>query len=150
MLTSSSGQGLDPVQKPNSTLPSDPRPDLLLLTNALHAAWNAQDLERVMAFFSDDAVIVVTPAQPGTSGTYSGKEQIREMVERNLPGMYIEATDHRVEGNKVSWHVVASNDRLWRMRQSPIVAHVQAVFEGEKIKSLTVTLRGEDSESMAS
>src|ERR671920_1164708 len=42
------------------------------------AAWNAHDLEGVMAFFTDDAVVRMEPLSPDESGgVYTGKEQIR-------------------------------------------------------------------------
>ena len=66
------------------------------------AAWNAHDVEGVMAFFSDDAVFRMEPAPPDEfGGVYTGKEQIRAgVVEPLMPGFHVESSDHRVVGHQ--------------------------------------------------
>src|SRR5918995_6596953 len=55
------------------------------------AAWNAHDLEGVMAFFTDDAVVRMEPPSPDESGgVYTGKEQIRAgFVEPLVAGVLV-------------------------------------------------------------
>jgi ketosteroid isomerase-like protein len=49
------------------------------------AAWNAHDVEGVMAFFTDDAVVRLEPAPPDEfGGVYRGKEQIRLAMSSRL------------------------------------------------------------------
>jgi ketosteroid isomerase-like protein len=52
--------------------------DPLSVVKDYDAAWNAHDVDGVMAFFTDDAVVKVEPAPPDEfGGVYRGKEQIR-------------------------------------------------------------------------
>src|SRR5258706_10124230 len=52
-----------------------------------YAAWNARDLERVMAHWGDDAVFtspLAAKLNPGTGGTVIGKDALREYWRRGL------------------------------------------------------------------
>jgi ketosteroid isomerase-like protein len=66
------------------------------------AAWNAHDLEGVMAFFTDDAVFRMEPAPPEEfGGVYTGKEQIRAgVVEPLMAGFHVDSSDHQVVGHQ--------------------------------------------------
>lgn len=58
-------------------------PDL----EALHAAFNAHDLDAVMAFFTDDCVFDA-PRGPGPGGRrFVGKAQVREGFQARLDGI---------------------------------------------------------------
>src|ERR671911_56124 len=112
------------------------------------AAWNAHDLEGVMAFFTDDAVVRMEPPSPDESGgVYTGKEQIRAgFVEPLLAGFHVEARDHQVAGHqegvgdRVIWTAMVSGDVFRQMgAEPPVVSAVEAVLQGDKIKSLTAT-----------
>jgi len=65
------------------------------------AAWNAHDVEGVMAFFTDDAVVRMEPSPPDEfGGVYTGKEQIRTgWVEPLISGFHVESRDHQVAGH---------------------------------------------------
>ena len=66
------------------------------------AAWNAHDLEGVMAFFTDDAVVMMEPAPPDEfGGVYTGKEQILAgFVQPLMAGFRVESSDHQVAGHQ--------------------------------------------------
>jgi SnoaL-like domain len=107
------------------------------------AAWNAHDVEGVMAFFTDDAVVTVEPAPPDESGgVYIGKEQIRTgFVEPQMPGFHVDSKDHQVTGyqegvgERVIWTAVVSGEFFREMGAEPLIeATGEAVVEGEKIK----------------
>ena len=65
------------------------------------AAWNAHDVEGVMAFFTDDAVVRLEPSPPDVfGGVYTGKERIRAgYVEPLMAGFHVEASDYQVAGH---------------------------------------------------
>jgi hypothetical protein len=65
------------------------------------AAWNAHDVEGVLAFFTDDAEVRMEPAPPDDEfgGVYSGKEQIRAgFVEPLMEGFHVDSSNHQVAG----------------------------------------------------
>jgi hypothetical protein len=110
------------------------------------AAWNAHDVEGVMAFFADDAVVRMEPAPPdGSGGVYTGKEQIRAgVVEPLMPGFHTESRDHQVAGHqegvgdRVIWASMVSGDFFRQIgAEPPVKATAEAVVEGGKIKSFT-------------
>src|SRR4051794_26884056 len=109
----------------------------------LDAAWNAHDIEGVLAFFTDDAVVRMEPAPPDEfGGVYTGKEQIRAgFVEPLMPGFHVESSGHQVAGDRVTWTGMLSGDALAQMgAEAPVETPAEAIFEGEKIKSFTGTL----------
>jgi hypothetical protein len=110
------------------------------------AAWNAHDVEGVMAFFTDDAVVRLEPAPPDEfGGVYRGKEQIRAgYVEPTMAGFHVESRDHQVVGHQegveesVTWTAMVSGDFLRQMDAEPLVeANAEAVLQGNKLKSFT-------------
>ena len=112
------------------------------------AAWNAHDVERVMAFFADDAVVRMEPAPPDEyGGVYVGKEQIRAgVVEPLMPGFHVESRDHQVAGHqegvgdRVIWASTVSGDFFRQMgAEPPVEAAAEAVVQGGKIRSFTAT-----------
>ena len=108
------------------------------------AAWNAHDVESVMSFFADDAVVRVEPPPPDEfGGVYSGKEQIRAgFVEPAMPGFHVESSDHQVVGHqegvgdRVIWKAKVSGDLYEQMgAETPLEAIGEAIIQGDKIKS---------------
>ena len=114
------------------------------------AAWNAHDVEGVLAFFADGAVVRMEPPPPDESGgVYTGKEQIRAgFVEPLMPGFRVESRDHQVAGHqegvgdRVIWTSTLSGDLFSQLgAEPPVEAITEAVLEGDKIKYFTPTLR---------
>ena len=108
------------------------------------AAWNAHDVEGVMAFFTDDAVIRLEPAPPDAfGGVYTGKEQIRAYVEPLMADFHVESSDHQVTGyqeggQRVTWTALVSGDFFKQMgAETPVKSTAVAVVEGDKLKSHT-------------
>ena len=102
------------------------------------AAWNAHDLEGVMAFFTDDAVVRPEPPPPDEfGGVYTGKEQIRAgFVEPAMAGFHVESSDHQVAGDRVTFKAKLWGDLYRQMgAELPVEATGEVVFEGDKIKS---------------
>jgi ketosteroid isomerase-like protein len=110
------------------------------------AAWNAHDVEGVMAFFADDAVVRMEPSPPDEfGGVYRGKEQIRAgFVEPMMPGFHVDSRDHQVVGDqegvgeRVIWTAMVSGDIFLQMgAEPPVESSAEAVVEGDKIKAFT-------------
>jgi ketosteroid isomerase-like protein len=125
--------------------------DSLSVVKDYDAAWNAHDVEGVLAFFTDDAVVRMEPSPPDDEfgGVYSGKEQIRAgFVEPLMAGFHVDSNDdYRVAedqegGQRVTWSAMLSADLFRQMgAEPPVEATGEAVLEGDKFKSFTAIAR---------
>lgn len=115
----------------------------------LDAAWNAHDKEGVLAVFSDDAVVMIDPALPGEPEAYWGKEEIRDFVQRHLPGLQVESRDHQVAGHqegvgdRVIWESFVSSERFQDLGADRAEGMAEAIVKGSKIESFTLSLSQE-------
>jgi hypothetical protein len=123
--------------------------DSLSVVKDYDAAWNAHDVEGVLASFTDDAVVRMEPSPPDDElgGVYSGKEQIRAgFVEPLMAGFHVESRDHQLAGDqegvgeRVVWIAMVSGD-LFEQRgaEPPVESAAEAIVEGEKIRSFSAT-----------
>src|ERR671921_1124646 len=110
------------------------------------AAWNAHDVEGVLAFFTDDAVVKMEPPPPDEfGGVYTGKEQIRVgFVEPLMAGFHVDSRDHQVAGHqegvgdRVIWIAMVSGDLFRQMgAEPPVESAGEALVQGDKIKFFT-------------
>ena len=109
--------------------------DPVAVVRACDAAWNAHDLEAVMACFTDDAVVTQLPPPPD-GGVYRGKEQIRRWVAAVLPGFHVDSREHRASGDTVTWTASVRGDLFREMGFSqPFEADAEAVVRAGKIAS---------------
>ena len=114
----------------------------------LDAAWNAHDEEGVLGMFSDDAVVMIDPALPG------GKEEIRDFVQRHLPGLQVESRDHQVAGHqegvgdRVIWESFVSSERFQDLGADRAEGMAEAIQKGSKIESFTLSLSQETLDEM--
>ena len=53
----------------------------LSVVNAWVVALNAGDIDGALSYVADDAVVTIVPPAPGTSGVFTGKEEIRGWYE---------------------------------------------------------------------
>lgn len=113
--------------------------DPLSIVRQYDAAWNAHDLEAVMACFADDAVATQTPPPPD-GGINRGKDQIRRWAEGQLPGFHVDSRDHRTSGDTVTWTSTVTGDVFRQMGfHEPLEAQAEAVVRDGKIVSFTAT-----------
>ena len=124
--------------------------DPISVINDFDAAWNAHDVEGVVAFFTDDAVVRIEPPLPDEfGGAYTGKEQIRTgFVEPLMPGFHVESRDHQVAGHqegvgdRVIWASTLWSDMFSRLGvEPPVEGTTEAVLQEEKIEYFMPTLR---------
>jgi ketosteroid isomerase-like protein len=141
------GKGNTPLKgsgRKEGTLMADP----VSVVKDFDAAWNAHDIEGVLAFFTDDAVVRMEPAPSDEfGGVYTGKEQIRAgWVEPLMPGFHVESRDHQVAGHqeevgdRVIWIAMVSGDFFRQMgAETPVESPAEAIVQGDKIKFFTGT-----------
>jgi hypothetical protein len=102
----------------------------------------ASDPEGTLALMTDDAVAAIVPPPPGTSGVWSGKEQLRQWnAFRGQQAASVQViAGPQVEGNKVTMTVtVLVNDfRKWGL--GPVEHTYEIVVEDGKVKSFTAIM----------
>jgi hypothetical protein len=115
----------------------------------LDAAWNAHDEEGMLALFTDDAVLMIEPAFPGEPKAYRGMEELRDFVQRHLPGSQVDSRDHQVAGHqegvgdRVIWETFVSSERFRDLGAEPVEGMAEAILKGSKIESFTLSLSQE-------
>lgn len=112
--------------------------DWVAAIRAFDAAWNAHDLNGVMGFFDDAAIVRLAPPPPD-GGIYSGKAQIQEWAAGLLPGFHVDSTDHCVTGDEITWRFRVSADLFRNLNIDSVEGAADARFVDEKIRSLTIT-----------
>jgi hypothetical protein len=120
------------------------RPGMIGMIDGLEAAWNAHDLDGVMAFFADDAILEVKPPVPGRSGRYTGKDEIRTFMERHIPGAQVAGEEHElVGGDRASWAAIVTNDFFTELGVVPAKFSAEARIMRGRITGLMLTFREE-------
>ena len=110
--------------------------DPVAVVKALDDACNAGDLDRVMTFFADDAVLKDS-LEPMV---HAGRRRIREWYRQQLRHFHVVSANHQVTGDTVTWQGTAAADTL---RQSGIAYLDEmgaAVVRGGRITFLELTL----------
>jgi ketosteroid isomerase-like protein len=114
--------------------------DPLAVVQAFDAACNANDVDRALELFADDAIVTQLPPPPlPDPGVHRGKQQIRAWLEVLLQHFHVAARNHRVADERVTWDATVSADILRRMGLASGEGAVEAVVREGKITSFTLT-----------
>ena len=101
---------------------------------------NADDIDRAMEFFADDAVVKqIPPPPPPDPGVYTGKPQIRAWMEPQLQQFHVTSRNRQVHGDTVTWEATVSGDMFRQMGIDCFEVTAEARVQGGKITSLTLT-----------
>ena len=112
----------------------------LVVVQAFDAACNANDVERALQLFADDAIVTqLPPPPPPGQGVYRGKPQIRAWLEVLLQHFHVAARNHQANGERVTWDATVSADILRRMGLAYGEGAVEALVHEGKIASFTLT-----------
>src|SRR5690349_15023172 len=89
-------------------------PDPVAVILAMNDLCNAGDLERVLALFSDDAVVRNLPApDPPETGIHTGKQAIRAWLAPQLQHhLHVISQNYQAAGDTVTWDTTISEDTL--------------------------------------
>ena len=117
---------------------------------AFEAAWTSGDPDAVLGFFAENAEIQLLGAPLLSDGKASrkGKQKIRNFVRERLPDeVRIDPARKQVAGEAVTWTVrihpcLSGEAGLDAERLTE--GKAEAVFEGDKIRSLTFDLRASE------
>ena len=113
--------------------------DPLAVVQAIDAACNANNVDRALELFADDAVVTHLPPPSPDTGVHRGKQQIRAWLEVLLQHFHVAARNHRAAGERVTWDATVSADILRRMGLASGEGSVEAVVCEGKITSFTLT-----------
>jgi hypothetical protein len=111
------------------------------IAGALVEALMAKDIDAAMALLADDAVVTVIPPPTGTSGVFTGKEEIRAWYELLVSWNFrAEISNFQIEGDKATWTTRAWADPFEPLGILPLEYHAEGVFLQGKIASYTDTM----------
>lgn len=99
----------------------------IAIIEALEAAWNAEDLETVMSYYADDAVI------SWSMGTFHGKEEIRKVVEQYINDFTQDCRNYVQNGNTLTYECFLQA----RTGSNTSLEFYETVIEDGKVKSDT-------------
>ena len=119
-------------------------PDARTVVDTWITVQNAHDLDGALALFTDDGVIRIVPAPPGTSGVWSGKQQLREVLQSWFAdNLRIETTNVQVTEDRVTWFTRVWFDSWITLGVAPIDNNSEAIVQGGKLKSFTANITPE-------
>jgi len=100
------------------------------------------DVEAALALVADDATFTTVPPPPGTPGKWTGKEQIRQLLEFTvvMNAVHERVGSATVDGDKVTMTVMILNNNFRKWGIGAVEHTYEAVVQGGKIKSLITTM----------
>jgi ketosteroid isomerase-like protein len=100
------------------------------------------DPEVTLGLMTDDAVARIVPPPPGTSGVWSGKEELRQWnAFRKGQASSIQVVGSpQVDGNKITLKVMIETNNFRNWGVGAVEHTYEIVVEGGKVKSLTSTM----------
>ena len=118
--------------------------EAVALVNALNDACNADDVDRALAFFADDAVVKTLPPPPSGQAVWTGTEQVRAFLQWQADEHFqVASRNIQVTGNTITWDSTGAMDSFRRMGLESIEVAVEAVVQAGKITAFTGTLSPE-------
>jgi hypothetical protein len=131
-----------------SAQPSDAQS---LLMSFWQKVGDAQAIDSALEMLTDDAVLRITPAPPGTPGVWTGKTELRQALQyasENAVGGVLQGSA-QVSGNTATASVMMSNRFLVAWGVAPVKFSTELVVENGKIKSFSNTIAPEERERVA-
>lgn len=113
--------------------------DPMAVVQAFNEATNSGDIDRVVAFFTDDAVLTAHPSTPPDPGIYTGKQEIRAWLEPQMQNFHVDSRNMQVNGDTVTWDVTASGDMFRHMGIDSFDVQALAKVRDDKISGFTIT-----------
>lgn len=127
------------------------QPNYQQIIDEFNKAWNENRPHDVLNFFADNGFIENLPPPPhNQQNHWEGKDQMLGFIQAQIQGFHVNPSPIKVDGgNKVIWNFEASSDIFRSLGVEPSKGVAQAVFEGDKIRSFTITFSPETVATMA-
>jgi hypothetical protein len=116
--------------------------DPLSVIDALDATLNAGNSDGALALFADDATVRQSPPQPGATGAYQGKAEVRTFL-ASIVAQHIHfdlTAPRQVVGERVTWINNTSIDPWRTLGIASLQGQGGATVHDGKITSLSITL----------
>jgi SnoaL-like domain len=118
--------------------------DLIAVIDTFHAMWNSHDLDGVLGFFTDDAVVTFVQSPDEDPTVYRGQAAIRTLVRTYLPAGHICTRSHyRADADRIVWMAKVSADCFQRLGVDWVEWKGEAILGGRRIAAYTMTLTPE-------
>jgi hypothetical protein len=112
----------------------------LAVVEAFNAASNAGDLDRMLEFFADDAVLTTLPPPAELAHSiFAGKVQIRAWFAPQMQHLHIAPRNLRANGTTVGWEATIASDMFRQLGIDSFEVRAEAVVENGQMTALTVT-----------
>ena len=119
-----------------------------LIQKEVAPAMNAHNVDKVMQYFDDNATINFAVPPPGFPGTLKGKAQIKNFMERFIPGFHTEPRDFKTTGDRVEWSATLSSDLFKQAGLDTVEGKVSATVKNNKIVSFNPSFSAETIEKL--
>lgn len=122
---------------------------LLSVAQDFEAELNERDLDRVVACFTDDAVITFFPSPPPDLPRQAqGKVEIRLLTDRLMSGFTIASRDYALGEHQVTLDATVSTDTLRSLGIDAVDVTAEVAVTGDKVSAFTVTFSSEAMERL--
>jgi ketosteroid isomerase-like protein len=118
--------------------------DPMSVINPWVEALNAGDIDGALSYLADDVVVQVLPPAPGTTGVFTGKEEVRGWYETVVGqnGLTV-LSDCQIDGETVTCVNTYAEDSFKSIGIDSVVAEWVAVVRDGKLQSYTFTMSDE-------
>ena len=112
----------------------------IAVIQAFNDACNANDIDRAITFFADDAVVRFIPGPPPPEPTtIIGKQKIRDWLEPQLHNhLQVLSRNFQVDGDTVTWDVTGSEDSIRQAGIESFELKTEATVHDGKIASFII------------
>jgi hypothetical protein len=119
-------------------------PDPMSIINAWLEALNAGDIDAALSYLADDGVVQIVPPAPGTSGVFTGREEVRGWYETVVGQNGVTTlSDYQVDGETVTCVNTYAEDSFRSLGIDSVVGEWVAVVREGKLQSYTFTMSDE-------
>ena len=113
---------------------------LLILAQGFEADLNEHDLERVVARFTDDAIVTFIPSPPPALPRQAhGKAEIRRFADRLMEGFTMASSDYALGDAQVTLEARVSADSLRSLGIETVDVTAEVAMDNGKVSAFTVT-----------
>ncbi len=128
--------------QPTATQPQQTSDPASVVTNFERMIGNGQDTDAALALYADNAVQKIIPAPQGTSGSWSGKAELRQALDYAVAHKVQHTLEGspQVDGNNVTASALVTNDAFQHLGVAPVKFQITAVVEGGKMTTYTATI----------
>ncbi len=121
----------------------------LRVAQDFEARLNTHDLDRVVASFTEDAVVTFIPSPPPTlPRQVHGKAEIRQLADRLMPGFQIASRDYALDAHQVTLDATVSTETLRSLGIEAVDVTAEVAVAGGKVSAFTLTFSPDAMERM--